>query len=146
MAADGNWRWIFWQVVLILIRVGGVKADKGARITCILGVLCIALDHLILPLKPVSGSVRQKLRQVDYIGIILSAASTVLLLVPVSGGGQHPFAWDSSVVIGLLVAGGVSTVAFVISQWKFAAFPILPCESLFLPGPDLVGKTCSTRG
>ncbi|EIW73620.1 hypothetical protein TREMEDRAFT_13940, partial [Tremella mesenterica DSM 1558] len=106
LASSGHWRWLFW-------------------ITTIFGTLCIIMDHFVLPLKPVHGDIRTKLKQIDYLGIFLSAAGTVLLLVPISGGGST-FAWDSAAVIGLLVSGGVCMIGFFLTQWKFAALPILP--------------------
>ncbi|RSH89300.1 hypothetical protein EHS25_002412 [Saitozyma podzolica] len=76
-------------------------------VTTILGVICI------------------KLAQIDYLGIFLSVAGTVLLLVPISGGGST-FAWDSAVVIALLIVGSLCMIGFVLCQWKFARLPILP--------------------
>jgi predicted membrane channel-forming protein YqfA (hemolysin III family) len=75
-------------------------------VTTILGFICILLDHFILPFKPVTGSMRKKLTQIDYLGILLSAAGTILLLVPISGGGST-FAWNSAVVIALLIVGAL---------------------------------------
>jgi Na+(H+)/acetate symporter ActP len=86
------------------------------------------MDHFILPLKPVTGSVRKKLAQIDYLGIFLSVAGTVLLLVPISGGGST-FTWNSAVVIALLVVGSLCMIGFVLCQWKFARLPILPRAS-----------------
>jgi hypothetical protein len=85
------------------------------------------MDHFVLPLKPVSGSWKKKMAQIDYLGIFLSAAGAVLLLVPISGGGST-FAWDSAVTIVLLIVGALCSVAFIISQWKWAKLPILPRE------------------
>lgn len=93
------------------------------------------VDHLVLPLKPVTGSVKKKLGQIDYLGIFLSAAATVLLLVPISGGGTT-FDWSSPTSIVLLVLGGLCGVGFVVSQWKYARLPILPRESLTLGNAD----------
>ena len=110
LASIGQWRWVFWT-------------------TTIVGAVCIVMDYFILPLKPVTGSIKQKLKQIDYLGIFLSAAGTVLLLVPISGGGST-FAWTSALVIGMLVVGAVCMAAFIIVQWRISRLPILPCELL----------------
>jgi hypothetical protein len=52
------------------------------------------------------------------------------LLVPISGGGST-FAWNSSVSIGLLVAGILSLIGFVVVEAWFAKLPILPCRSTY---------------
>lgn len=93
--------------------------------TAILGALCGVGCQFALPLKPVTGSVRTKLAQIDYAGVLLSAAATVLILVPISGGGSI-FAWDSSVVIALLTAGGVCAIAFILVEWRLVRLPVLP--------------------
>lgn len=83
---------------------------------------------------------REKLKKIDYWGIALSFAATLLLLVgqsrkrdadnqvPISGGGSS-FAWDGLVVISLLVIGAVLMVAFLLCEWRWASLPILPRES-----------------
>ncbi|KAK8858459.1 hypothetical protein IAR55_002686 [Kwoniella newhampshirensis] len=106
LASAGQWRWVF-------------------RTTTFLGVIVIVLDQIILPLKPVHGSMKTKIKQIDYLGIFLSAAGTVLLLVPISGGGST-FAWESATVIAMLVVGAGCMAAFFLSQWKWASLPILP--------------------
>ncbi|WVQ80580.1 hypothetical protein IAT38_002685 [Cryptococcus sp. DSM 104549] len=106
LASAGQWRWVF-------------------RTTTLLGVVVIVLDQFILPLKPVHGSMKTKLLQIDYLGIFLSAAGTVLLLVPISGGGST-FAWDSATVIAMIIVGAGCFAAFVWSQWRVARLPILP--------------------
>ena len=88
----------------------------------------MGLIQVIVPLKPVTGSVKTKLKQIDYLGVFLSAAATVFLLVPISGGGST-FAWKSALVIVLLILGVLLAVAFVLSQWKLAKLPILPRRS-----------------
>ena len=91
------------------------------------------LDYFVLPQKKITGSFREKAKKIDYLGILLSAAGTVLVLVPISGGGTT-FAWDSAVVISLLIIGVLCLVAFIWQQYKFSPLPIFPCEYLrYLP-------------
>lgn len=91
------------------------------------GVLVMVMIHLIIPLKPVTGSMKKKASQIDYLGVFLSAAATVLLLVPISGGGST-FAWNSTVVIVLLIMGALCGVGFVLNEAFVARLPILPRE------------------
>lgn len=53
--------------------------------------------------------------------------------MPISGGGSS-FAWDSTVVIALLVVGVVMMCAFFVCEWKIASLPILPCKSEHIIG------------
>lgn len=107
---NGMWRWLF-------------------RTTCILAVLISVLIHFIIPFKPVTGSAKEKLKKIDYLGVVLSAGMTIMLLVPISGGGST-FEWNSPVVIGLLVAGGVCGLLFILVEWRVARLPILPRKSV----------------
>ena len=67
----------------------------------------------------------EKLAQIDYLGVFLSAAGTVLMLVPIAGGGST-FAWNSTLVIAMLIIGCLCAVAFVVVEWRFASLPIMP--------------------
>lgn len=57
-----RWRWIFW-------------------IPPILAAGCMATMWLCLPLKPVSGSWREKLQKIDWLGLAVAIACVVFLLV-----------------------------------------------------------------
>lgn len=98
------------------------------RITTILGGIVIMINQVVLPLRPVSGSIKVKLRQIDYFGLLFSIAGTVLILVPLSGGGST-FPWRSPVTISLLVIGGLCALAFLWVEGRVANIPVLPCES-----------------
>ncbi|UOH83232.1 hypothetical protein LQV05_005951 [Cryptococcus neoformans] len=115
---NGMWRWLF-------------------RTTCILAVLISVLIHFIIPFKPVTGSAKEKLKKIDYLGVVLSAGMTIMLLVPISGGGST-FEWNSPVVIGLLVAGGVCGLLFILVEWRVARLPILPLRLFTMRTPAVV--------
>ena len=82
-----------------------------------------------LPLKPVTGSFKSKLKKVDFLGSILMLISTIFILVPISSGGST-FPWSSPVIIVLLVLGGVTLVIFFFVEWRYAALPIVPLHLL----------------
>lgn len=82
-----------------------------------------------LPLKPVTGSFKSKLKKIDFLGSFLLLMATVFILVPISSGGST-FAWTSPVVIVLLVLGGVTLVVFALVEWRYAALPIIPLHLL----------------
>jgi hypothetical protein len=65
------------------------------------------------------------MRKIDFVGIVLIAAATILILYAANAGGvQAP--WDSAQIIGCFVAGSISLVAFVLYEIKYPAVPILP--------------------
>lgn len=76
--------------------------------------------------------------QLDFIGMFLLVAGLVLFLLGIAWGGQG-YAWDSSVVIGLLVSGAVGLVAFVLYEvFGNVKNPIIPMRFF----KDVRGFTC----
>jgi hypothetical protein len=78
-----------------------------------------------LPLKHRSGDYIEKMRKIDYGGIFLNIASTLLLLIPLSGGGVA-YPWSSPFFVAATVTGVVLTILFVLYEWKLVALPIMP--------------------
>ncbi|GJC91356.1 major facilitator superfamily transporter [Colletotrichum higginsianum] len=103
---QSTWRWVFWMVPII---------SAPAAVTIL----------FCLPLKHRPGNYADKIRKIDYGGIALNMASTLLVLVPLSGGGVS-YPWSSPFVIGAVVGGGVLGVLFVLYEWKLAKLPIMP--------------------
>ncbi|WWC60688.1 uncharacterized protein I303_103264 [Kwoniella dejecticola CBS 10117] len=118
LAGANQWRWLF-------------------RVVAISGAITVGLIHFIIPLKPVTGSVRQKLLQVDYAGVLLSSTSILFLLIPISGGGVS-FPWSSGVVISLLCIGTVCGMLFLLVEGKFSKLPILPLRLFLLRTPCII--------
>lgn len=83
-----TWRALFWCLVPLAVLAGGIVA-------------------LVLPPSIVHGDLQTKIRIIDYYGVFFSSAATLLLLIPISGGGTY-FEWNSPMVISMLVLGSVS--------------------------------------
>ncbi|EFQ87369.1 hypothetical protein CFE70_002149 [Pyrenophora teres f. teres 0-1] len=115
-----TWRWVFWMIPIMSIPTAIVIL-------------------FFLPLKHRSGDHLEKLKKIDYGGMILNVASTLLLLIPLSGGGVT-YAWASPFFIACTVTGAVLGVLFVLYEWKLVKLPIMPlrlyqaphCSALYL--------------
>ncbi|KAI6778491.1 putative transporter-like protein [Emericellopsis cladophorae] len=101
-----SWRWIFRiNMPLTLVTTGAVI--------------------FFMPLKKVDGDSKMKLKAVDFIGIFLALAGTIVLMLGLTwGGGEHP--WNSASVIATLVVGLAVCVGFVLWQWKGPRYPLVP--------------------
>ncbi|KAJ3536214.1 hypothetical protein NM208_g6820 [Fusarium decemcellulare] len=96
-----SWRWCFY----INLPIGGVSAG--------IIFLFFQTPRTAIPEK---ASLKEKILQMDPIGIILMMGATISYILAVQYGGQaHP--WDSSVVIGLIV-GFVA----IMGTWAFACW------------------------
>ncbi|CAE6389590.1 unnamed protein product [Rhizoctonia solani] len=104
--STAGWRWVFWFTVPI-------------------SITCIGQLWWLLPQNELSGNFLEKVRKVDFVGSLLSLASVVLILVPISGGGTY-YSWHSALVIAMLSVGSVLAIAFLFVEWRIAALPILP--------------------
>lgn len=65
--------------------------------------------------------------KIDYVGACLSIIGLTLFLVALQAGGySHP--WTSAYVLSTLLIGLVMIFVWVIWEWKFAKFPMIPKE------------------
>ncbi|KAG9202805.1 hypothetical protein G6514_004059 [Epicoccum nigrum] len=79
---------------------------------------------------------RDVLKKIDYIGGFLSITGLTLFLVALNAGGYtHP--WNSAYVICTLLFGLALIAAWVVWEWKFAAYPMVPGE--LFKGQRIVG-------
>lgn len=108
-----TWRWVFWIVPMLALPAA-------------------VLIFFFLPLKHDRGNYGEKIRKIDYGGILLNLAAVLLVLIPLSGGGvQH--AWNSALVITMLTVGVCTAFAFILYEWKLAPIPIMPVRLVKYP-------------
>ncbi|KAH7312563.1 major facilitator superfamily domain-containing protein [Stachybotrys elegans] len=103
---SATWRWVFWMIPMI-----------SAPTTAVI--------WLYLPLKHRHGDLVGKVKKIDFGGTALNMASTLLLLIPLSGGGVT-YAWTSPFLISTIAVGAVLMLLFVLYEWKLAKLPIMP--------------------
>ncbi|KAK7224300.1 hypothetical protein V2G26_012303 [Clonostachys chloroleuca] len=89
--------------------------------------LAAVLTYFYLPTKPRTASWQDSVKKVDWWGSFAIFVGIVFLLIPISGGGAY-FEWKSSMVICLLVLGGISLILFVIIEWRVAKLPMMPVD------------------
>jgi MFS family permease len=125
-AQHSTWRGLFWLVSP-------------------LAALCCLICFFILPPSKDSSKLDFKTvaKKIDHWGTLFGSAAIVLILIPVSGGGSY-FAWDSSMVISMLVIGGGCALAFLFVEHKIAVLPMMPCKSSdIVATPPAVSRTNS---
>ncbi|OAG36003.1 hypothetical protein AYO21_09796 [Fonsecaea monophora] len=112
LATRATWRWGFWIVCIYQ------------------GIALVGVALLYFPSKHsrlVGLRRRDIIRDIDYIGGLLSLAGLTLLLVALQNGGYlHP--WKSAAVLAPLITGIFALVAFVVWEMRFAKVPIAPPE------------------
>ncbi|PIA14079.1 hypothetical protein COEREDRAFT_66166 [Coemansia reversa NRRL 1564] len=102
----GGWRWVFY----FSLPVGGVA-----------GIFIVIFLRLPRP----HDSFWEKLRRIDFAGMIIMIGGMVMVLLALSFGGKdHP--WSSPLVLCLLIFGIVVIAIFVLVEWKIPAEPIVP--------------------
>lgn len=85
--------------------------------------------YFLLPGKPKSSdevlTPVEKLKKIDYLGILTATSALTLILIPLSGGGST-YPWDSPIVISMFIVGGVLLVSFLFIEWKVPELPMIP--------------------
>ncbi|KAI8871815.1 MFS general substrate transporter [Ramicandelaber brevisporus] len=105
-AGHGGWRWGFY-------------------INLFIGPFGVAVVWWKLKMPRPTGSIRQKLAKIDYLGAFLLCAGLVCLLLSLSWGGRD-YPWNSVQVIALLVVGIIVLGVFVYVELKVAKEPLIP--------------------
>ncbi|CAN6611871.1 vacuolar basic amino acid transporter 5 [Trichomonascus vanleenenianus] len=108
-----TWRWCFF----INLPIGGIA------------FICII--YLFNPPRP-TGSLREKLRRIDYIGTVLLTVGLVLLLLALTfGSTTQP--WSSPIVIAFFVVGGCMTIIFFLYTFFISKHPLIPFRVAKIP-------------
>ncbi|KAI1336179.1 major facilitator superfamily-domain-containing protein [Xylariaceae sp. FL0016] len=111
------WRWIFW-------------------VPPILAAACVVVMWISLPLKPVTGSWREKAAKIDWFGLLTAVGGVVLVLIPINSGGSI-FPWNGPLVISMFSVGGFFLILFAIVEKQLAKHPLIPLH-LFTNTPTAV--------
>jgi MFS family permease len=102
-----TWRGTFWFISPLAV--------------CVAGFLVILLPKSTMPKE----SAKDKLLKVDWAGILLSSAGTIILLIPVSGI-KTQFEPSSPMAISMITIGAVLLLLFLFNEWKLARLPMFP--------------------
>ncbi|KAH3674997.1 hypothetical protein WICPIJ_009383 [Wickerhamomyces pijperi] len=101
-----TWRWCFY----INLPLGGISF--------------LALSCFFNPPKA-KGTLKEKLKSIDYVGNILLIIAVLFFLLAISLGGVN-FPWRSGAVISLFVLSGVIAVLFFVWNFRYSKLPVLP--------------------
>ena len=101
LADKVTWRWCFY----INLPIGGISA-----------LIILLFFKTPSAAKPKSATIREKLLQMDPVGVILVMGAVTSYILALYYAGQI-YPWNSSVVIGLLVGFVALTAAFALWEW-----------------------------
>ncbi len=106
LAQAGAWRWIFYlNLPIVAIGFAGIIA--------------------FLKLEGRTRSLKQKLREIDYLGSVIFLASSTSFLIAITWGGVM-YAWSSWHTLVPIIVGLFGLSLFVIYEAKFATYTVLP--------------------
>ncbi|KAJ9390912.1 hypothetical protein DTO063F5_1356 [Paecilomyces variotii] len=104
--SEDSWRWIF-----------RLNMPLTAFTT-----LCVIF---VMPLRPVQGSWKKKLKAIDFLGVILTLSGSTLIVLGLTWAGGD-YQWKSLHVILTIVIGGVVWMLFFLWEWKGHPLPLIP--------------------
>lgn len=111
LAYNANWRWIF-------------------EINIPFAAIALVMVPLFIRLKPISGSMKEKLQRIDWTGNALFIAATTSFLMPLTWGGVQ-YAWSSWHTLVPLILGVAGLAAFAIFEKFVPPFPIIRLDLVF---------------
>ncbi|KAJ2822601.1 hypothetical protein GGI24_003899 [Coemansia furcata] len=110
--------------------LGGVFADKtgfkwGFYINPCIQAVVLILIGLFMRLPRPQGSALEKLKRIDFLGVVTIVAGIVLLQLGLTWGGQE-YPWKSAPVIVTIILGVAILVCFGFIEGKIPQEPIMP--------------------
>ncbi|KAE8356483.1 fungal trichothecene efflux pump [Aspergillus coremiiformis] len=115
LGMSGRWRWIFYIYIILIVPST---------------ILMFIFYHppSFAQLHGKKTSKREELRKTDWIGVFLLTTGLALFLLGISWGGS-PQPWNSPRILGLLISGAVTCVAFVLYEcFGGPVHPIVPMK------------------
>ena len=85
----------------------------------------IAGIYFFINLESEPLSVKDRMKQVDWIGIAILTTSLILLLFGVTSGGVL-YPWKSAAVITSIIIGALGTGIFILYEGRYAKDPMIP--------------------
>ncbi|EGO03688.1 hypothetical protein SERLA73DRAFT_83786 [Serpula lacrymans var. lacrymans S7.3] len=117
LSVDADWRWIFW-ITLMLI-----------GLTLAIGTASLRYP---VPHRKQSIGLLAQLKEVDYIGCVLSVAISSMICIAIEMGNKM-FPWKSAPIITLFVVGGLLIPVFVYYELRVAEQPVVDIRLFSIP-------------
>jgi len=125
VSGKSDWRMLVWNCSLLVTGRTQLTADSIFWINLPICVPALVGVYYFIHLRLEPSSIRSKLKQVDWVGILISTGSIVGLLYGIMGG-QVLQPWNSAEILSALIVGGFGVGAFIFYEAKFARYPMVP--------------------
>lgn len=96
-----------------------------------------------VPLPPGvrDASFSDKMRRIDYLGAITLVTFVGCFLLPLALKNTEELPWSHPLVWSLLSASAIALVGFILAEYKWSAFPVLPLRLIRQRTPLFVALT-----
>lgn len=108
-----SWRWLFWIISIITIPTAVIVL-------------------LVVPSTRRPGRASEKAKHIDYVGMMINLAATLLFLIPFAGAGVD-YPWSSPRFVAPVPIGMVLGVIFLLFEWKCPQVPATQLRLFWAP-------------
>lgn len=105
--------------------MGNPELPSSNSATVPVGGFALLILVLFLKIETPKTPFWAGIRAIDWLGTITICGGTVMFLFALEFGGVT-FPWNSATVICLFIFGAITIGLFILNEWKFAKYPIMP--------------------
>jgi Na+/melibiose symporter-like transporter len=116
----------------VCVHLSSVSTDLSP-LTAVIVFINLPLDAISLLLlafalriKTLRISIATGLKQFDWTGSAAIAGGTICFLCGLESGASAQHSWTSAFTLGLIVGGIILWIIFVVYEWRWAKFPLVP--------------------
>lgn len=107
--------------------------------------IAFAIILFFLDIETPKTPILDGLKAIDWLGVVLVTGGTIMFLLGLEYGGVS-FPWSSATVVCLILFGIITLGLFLVNEWKWAKYPMMPLRLFSKPSNLAALAVCFSHG